>query len=692
MRNTIFGNNNQMAALPIASETNEFKSDNTSGVDSSETLSVIEEAYSGLKSIVDYVSAKPQLMAFIGPAVGLIIATPVGQGILALVGVVAVGYYAVTAIKAKFQGFYKMLRTMDEFTILLEKIQRMIQLTVFISSTYSFDINVDEILKQIEVVFKRLDEPLTDDDRKKIKDDVTDPTKKIDIEGAANAANAASVDMANNETEQAKVGQGGGGRKRQTGGGFFASLKSLYSKFTFPVEAWNRNLLDDIVRLNIRLTTSMGEFNIVLNVLQMSMIADSLGSPDAQIKSNAIKTLVTKNNTVRDSSEYMKLRAGILINDILALKVDFDYCRKGNMLTKTTGDSVCKGYTEKDKAGNFITTYRRNLHAMIIKLCGQLKSGDGYDNRLKKSIIDNIINPYVTLLDKSKFSPTPPADILETMKSFNLEKVTLAQDVKDAIDAKLEVLKSEISQKVSGLTVVQKGGGIFSFGKKDPPAATGPKPKTASELIIDYLKENPNNLISNSSLEAYFKGVHSFSKKIGEQTAEEKAKTAENIEDSSPPTLVEVPPPAAVAEMVSVSAPVQSDVEEVDAMDSRGLWYQAFIVKRDEKEVLVHFSGWGKDTAEKIPLSDVAKRIRARSASTATGQLPGGRTSAEVRQMFGVNPAAPVAAPATVAAPAPAPAPSSEGKVGGRSTRKRVRRMKSAYTPKRKSYKYRVKL
>ena len=115
---------------------------------------------------------------------------------------------------------------MDEFTILLEKIQRMIQLTVFISSTYSFDINVDEILKQIEVVFKRLDEPLTDDDRKKIKDDVTDPTKKIDIEGAANAANAASVDMANNETEQAQVGQGGGGRKRQTGGGFFASLKS----------------------------------------------------------------------------------------------------------------------------------------------------------------------------------------------------------------------------------------------------------------------------------------------------------------------------------------------------------------------------------------------------------------------------------------------------------------------------------
>ena len=91
-------------------------------------------------------------------------------------------------------------------------------------------------------------------------------------------------------------------------------------------------------------------------------------------------------------------------------------------------------------------------------------------------------------------------------------------------------------------------------------------------------------------------------------------------------------------ESVSVSVPAQPDVEEVDAMDSRGVWYQAFIVKRDEKEALVHFSGWGKDTAEQIRLSDFSKRIRARSASTATGQLPI-PSIAEVRKMFGVSPA-----------------------------------------------------
>ena len=64
----------------------------------------------------------------------------------------------------------------------------------------------------------------------------------------------------------------------------------------------------------------------------------------------------------------------------------------------------------------------------------------------------------------------------------------------------------------------------------------------------------------------------------------------------------------------------QQDIQEVDAQDTRGYWWQAFIVKRDEKEALVHFSGWGKESAETIPLADFHTRIRTRNSSTATGQ------------------------------------------------------------------------
>ena len=93
------------------------------------------------------------------------------------------------------------------------------------------------------------------------------------------------------------------------------------------------------------------------------------------------------------------------------------------------------------------------------------------------------------------------------------------------------------------------------------------------------------------------------------------------------------------------SVQVQRDIEEVDAMDSQGYWYQAFIVKQDEKEALVHFSGWGKETAEKIQISDFPKRIRARSATAATGQgiLP---SREDVRKMFGLPAYVPSASPA----------------------------------------------
>ena len=41
---------------------------------------------------------------------------------------------------------------------------------------------------------------------------------------------------------------------------------------TFDQELWYRKLNNDIIKLNIYLTTTIGEFNLVLNVLQMGYI------------------------------------------------------------------------------------------------------------------------------------------------------------------------------------------------------------------------------------------------------------------------------------------------------------------------------------------------------------------------------------------------------------------------------------
>lgn len=44
--------------------------------------------------------------------------------------------------------------------------------------------------------------------------------------------------------------------------------------------------------------------------------------------------------------------------------------------------------------------------------------------------------------------------------------------------------------------------------------------------------------------------------------------------------------------------------EHIDAMDSGGSWYQAFIISRDEAKVRVHFNGWGSNVRPPLPPSN----------------------------------------------------------------------------------------
>jgi hypothetical protein len=54
-------------------------------------------------------------------------------------------------------------------------------------------------------------------------------------------------------------------------------------------------------------------------------------------------------------------------------------------------------------------------------------------------------------------------------------------------------------------------------------------------------------------------------------------------------------------------------LEEVDALDHTGCWYQAFVIKRTDAGALVHFEGTDMSCDETIPLADIPSRIRVRS-------------------------------------------------------------------------------
>ena len=656
-------------------------------------ISVIEKAAimstvaEGLFHLAEIVSKSPLLSGIVMGTMGVVIASPIGQSIIGIGGLIAVGYFAIIAMRAKFAKVFKVIRTLDEFSILLDKIRRMINLTVFISGTYKFDINVEEITAQIKIIFKRFDQTLDDIDYKNIRKDVTTPASLggMDIGNAAEHAIVTSASTVDGEiAEQQKqkpepVTTPKGGRrlvkrKTQIGGSWLGdnytsmkqSLNRSFKRLRFPVEEWNRNLIDDIVRLNIRLTTAMGEFNIVLNVLQMSMIAKTI-EPELsdELRKNAIESFIAKNNQVKNSSEYQNLLVGILVNDILAIKVDFDYCLQGGS-GKASTDSICIEYTQTDDAGNFVTTYRPKLHKAILKLCEQLKNGEGYDDKLKQTIIVEVINPYIELLRKAKFDANPP-DILATLKSLNIVG-EIPDDKTSSINKGLDkcvtqiyetglrginqpVVQPPVVQPPVEPPVVQHGGVWNPFKSNKHTAETNTR-------IIEYLVDEPTNLISNDNLAAYFQKVYRFVQIISKPTEKEKAETFKQVKNAIPEQLsshpgVEVvstaninqplalddasPPAPAPAPPAQSPDPAAAPAQSPDPVPVKNNW---------------GFSNW-------------------LSSSTANNNQ--------------TNPAAAPDVPAK-----------NKGFFGwgsgGRSTRKKARRTKSAQHPKPKSYKYRVKL
>ena len=80
----------------------------------------------------------------------------------------------------------------------------------------------------------------------------------------------------------------------------------------------------------------------------------------------------------------------------------------------------------------------------------------------------------------------------------------------------------------------------------------------------------------------------------------------------------------------------EARLEEIDARDSGGSWFKAFIFARSETCVHVHFSGWQMKWDEQIPVEDVPTRVRPREVSTAVGPL-GPEDNRSVSAMYTVD-------------------------------------------------------
>lgn len=485
-------------------------------------ISAVGVIGTGLFTIVDKMTQNPAVMAVILGGAAAIPA--VGQTIIILGAMIAVGVYAAKRIKEQFAKYYKMLRTIDEFIILLHKIQKITNLTIFISTTYDFDINVDEVIQQMKIIFNRFDEvlKLEEGSYTKIEGMAMNPlTAKPEID-----INEATLEAANN----ALLAKTQTDPDNKTGG---APL--WLERFKFSVTEWNKSLNTDIIKLNIHLTTTMSEFTIILNVIQMNMIVNALGSDDAKV--NALNNLTTKNSLIKNSSEYHQTRVGILIHDILKLRVDFAYCkaRAGkNPITSLKNDPMCEDNIEKDYAPYRFTNYRSSLDKMIKRIITRLKDSD-YDEKIKKSIVDNVLIPYSGLLEKAKISDITPGTAIPPNKKEVLDAfqvTSLSEDQINKINEALDGIITSIQKDISEIQKKPMGGGDINFSKFNPfnRQTNEEKQKIAAEAAdkqqkaVKIIIAEPYNLITDNELNIFLRKVYDFSKKIAATTDDEKKK------------------------------------------------------------------------------------------------------------------------------------------------------------------------
>jgi hypothetical protein len=636
-------------------------------------VTVMGGLVSGLAYIVAKAIEKPQVTAVIMGGIGMI--PGVGQAIIVAAGLCAVAYFAIQALKEQFSKYLLIVRTLDEFTILLHKIQKLTHLAVLISSSYNFDINIDEVNEQLKIIFSHFDEvlKLEQGNYHKIENQVMSLTTTPDIEGAAAAATAAAAANAADAKQQQQQNNNDTTGVQKGGLGQSGGAPLWWNRFAFNDKEWNTELNNNVVKLNIYLTTAMGEFSIVLNIIQMNMIVNGLGTDDT-LKVKAITSLTQKNNFIQGSDEYRQMRTGILVHDILKLRVDFHYCKQkagtGIFAVKTDDRPVCQGHIIKENGKTF-TDYRKNLHEYIKTLKTRLKEG-GYDDKTTQTISDNVLKPYLAMLRKAKWSvPSAAAAAAREKELLTLFGVpSVSDEDKNTQNAALDKKIKEIE---ASQEVVQGGGGIFNFLNKN-------KNETTEDPIVTvkrFLTDHPYNLVTDNELADFLRIVYDYSKKMKQTSPDTIKKALKSLAETTgnpvpvgaEDKLIAAAAAAAAAVPAAVTAPVPAPA------------------LAPAVPVAVPAPAPAVPVAVPAPAPAVPAAVPAAVTAPAPAPVPAPADDAP----------APVPAPA----PAPAddaPAPVTEGgglfssMKRGRATRKKARKTKSAHTPKHKSYKYRVKL
>lgn len=274
--------------------------------------------------------------AIIGLGVGTTAFTAVASGGATLL-LLAVGTYAYFKITAAYSNYYTMIHVMNDYILLLQKIDIMVRVAIKISQQYQFVIDTKDVNKSLERIFSKFDKLLSIEDIGKIQQEVQDNDSSIDKKLKSAAEDAADeIDRSQLEIDKPEEPKEISLKVTfiQKIQNSLTKVKNSTQKFLkivkFDSKKFTSQLNEEVMRLGLYFSILLGEFNIILNVSQMTII-----------EKRDFKLLLTKNTSVNSSSDFKKLLISSIIYRTLQIYNIFALCTKGASISDAAKKTTC---------------------------------------------------------------------------------------------------------------------------------------------------------------------------------------------------------------------------------------------------------------------------------------------------------------------------------------------------------------
>lgn len=265
--------------------------------------------------------------AIVGLGVGTTAFTGVATAGASLV-LIAIGAYAYFKITAAYSNYYTMLHVMNDFILLLQKIDIMVRVAIKISQQYQFVIDTKDVNKCLERIFSRFDKLLSIQDIIDIKKDVENPNIRFE-DKLTEAAESAEEQLDENASEVGKdIKEDPVDIEVKVS--FMDKLKQFFKILKFNSKKFTSQLNEEVIRLGLYFSILLGEFNIILNVSQMTII-----------EKRDFKLLFSKNTGVKSSSDFKKLLISSIIYRTLQIYNIFELCTPGASISDAAKKTTC---------------------------------------------------------------------------------------------------------------------------------------------------------------------------------------------------------------------------------------------------------------------------------------------------------------------------------------------------------------